>query len=76
MPETISRDDLVKQLGASMGHEKALDAIQSAAGHLHIRGEEFDRDQTMRILDQLSATPGLVGTVARFAKARVILKFG
>jgi hypothetical protein len=74
--ERLPRVELVKILGASLGQEKAADAIHHACVRLALKGDAFTMDETMRILETLATTPGLVGTVARFAKARVILKFG
>jgi hypothetical protein len=67
--------ELVKLFGASLGQEKSTEAIHSACKALGLRTDAYTLDETMRILDRLSGTVGLVGTVARFAKARVILKF-
>ena len=72
----MPRAELVTVLGASLGQEKSLDAIVGACARLGLRTESYTLDETMRILEILAGSPGLVGTVARFAKARVILKFG
>ncbi len=73
--ERLPRGDLAEQLAASLGREKAEEAVVTAAERLGLQGDAYDRDQTLRILDLLAVESGLVGVVARFAKARVLLKF-
>ena len=75
MSTVLSRSRLAVLLGASIGQEKASEVIGTAARSLGYFGDEFDQDQTLGILDVLARSGGLVGTVARFAKARVILLF-
>lgn len=73
----IARQDLVRQLGASVGQDKAAEALSAALLRLQLDAlTSLDREQTMAALDELARTHGLMGTVARFAKARIILLFG
>ena len=72
----LPRVDLIAQLSASLGELKATELVDTNAtqlGFLHLRG--FSQTQALSILGAISASPGLVGIVARCAKARVILKF-
>ncbi len=70
----ISRRELVRQLGESLGLEKAEEVVSAAAARLSLTGEEYDRDQALTLFEELTNSPGLVGVVARFAKVRLILK--
>lgn len=72
----LPRQTLVDFLAASLGQEKASDAVTQAATDLGmpIYGE-YNREQTLNILERLTRMEGLVAVVARFAKARLILLF-
>lgn len=74
-PRCISIADLAKQLASTLGVEKATEEVTSAVRNLGLDGRALDRDATLRVLETLTKQPGLVGTVARFAKVRVILHF-
>ena len=69
----LSRVELVAMLAESLGSEKALQAVTAGAATLGLVAADFDREEALRLLDHLAAEQGLVGIVARFAKARVIL---
>jgi hypothetical protein len=69
----LSRTALVDMLAESLGTEKAAQVVADGTAKLGISTPDFDRDQALKILEQLATEPGLVGVVARFAKARVIL---
>jgi hypothetical protein len=72
----LLKGDLVRMLSETLGQEKAEEAISTAATRLGLAGApDFDRAQTLAIFEHLAATPGIVGIVARFAKARSILAF-
>jgi hypothetical protein len=74
-PKRLAKQDIVALLGATMGAAKAVDVIDKACKQLNLRLDSFDADQTMDLLDVVAASPGIVGTAARFAKARVIFMF-
>ncbi len=67
--------DLVGLLSASLGDEKARDAVRAAAEQLGLREQVIDREQALAVLEKIAAKPGLVGIAARFAKTRVHLKW-
>jgi hypothetical protein len=68
--------ELVRLLGTSMGEEKASEAVRGALEKLRLRVDgTLSQDEAMAALDELANVKGLVGTVARFAKARVIFVF-
>jgi hypothetical protein len=72
----LPESDLIAQLSPSLGEAKANELILSNAvelGFASTRG--FTQDQALSILANISTQPGLVGIVARCAKARIILKF-
>ena len=71
----LPRAELVKHLSRSLGQEKAEEVINETATRLGFGLIDYSRAQTLALLEELAATPGLVGVVARFAKARVILAF-
>lgn len=71
----ITRVELVKQLGSALGDRKAEQVVHDAAIRAGLAlNTRFDQSEVERILEILIKTSGIVGTVARFAKARIILK--
>ena len=75
MATVLSRARLATLLSASVGQEKAAEVVLAAQRSLGYAGDALTQEQTLAILDVLARSGGLVGTVARFAKARVILLF-
>ena len=74
--DRLARSELVRQLAESLGAEKAQAAVDDVAAAAGLGGiVEFNRDETLVILERMAAAPGLVGIVARFAKVRIILRF-
>lgn len=71
--QRLSRMQLVGYLSESLGDAKATEVVSSAAAQMGLGLVDYDREQTLRILERLADEPGLVGIVARFAKARAIL---
>lgn len=71
----LLKTDLVMMLSESLGQEKANETVAAAAQQLQLSGRDFDREETLAILELMASSPGLVGIVARFAKARAILSF-
>jgi len=72
--DRLSRDDLVALFAGPLGEEKAREVVAAALDRLGTKAASFDREQSMTVLDALCGEPGLVGTVARFAKVRLILR--
>jgi hypothetical protein len=68
----LSRTQLVEMLSESLGAEKAGQVVSETTKRLGVDAYDYDREQALRILEAMAAQPGLVGVVARFAKARVI----
>jgi hypothetical protein len=71
----LPRSELVALLAHSLGRERSEELITAAARKLRIDAAAFNRDEALRILAELAATPGVVGVTAKFAKARCVLRF-
>lgn len=69
----MNRGELIEKLASSVGVDKATDVVNSTAASLGLGPGDFDRDNALKLLEALAQTPGLIGTVARFLKVRVIL---
>jgi len=65
--------DLVPLLAPAIGVEKAREAIEGSAARLGLDAKSLTRDQALTVLDLLAKAEGIVGVVARFAKARFLL---
>lgn len=72
----LARYTLVGHLSRSLGQEKAEDVVDEAAHQVGIGTDDWERDEALLLLEALANMPGLVGVVARFAKARIILTLG
>jgi hypothetical protein len=70
----MERVDLMNLLAPALGAEKARDAIEQAAAR---RGVDvstgLSHTGALAILDEMTKVEGIVGVVARFAKARFLL---
>jgi hypothetical protein len=71
----LSARTLAELLAHTLGLEKAEEAIQASARRLSLSPDKLDREQAVRVFDDLSQKDGLVGIAARFAKAHVLLKY-
>lgn len=73
-PASTERVDLMHFLAPALGAEKARDAIEQAASR---RGVDFSAGLShagaLAVLDEMTKVEGIVGVVARFAKARFLL---
>jgi hypothetical protein len=72
---THSRSELASLLSANLGAEKAGELVGIAAGELAF-GDPLTTTQCLDVLERIAAQPGLVGIAARFAKSRVLLRWG
>jgi hypothetical protein len=66
--------DLIPLLAPSIGVEKAREAIDGAAMRLGLDARTLTREHALAVLDVLAKTDGIIGVVARFAKARFLLR--
>jgi hypothetical protein len=65
---------LISMLARSLGDEKAREVVTAAMAELHLAGERLSEAEATSVLERLASREGVVGTVARFAKARFLLK--
>ena len=72
-PAPMSRVDLVALLAPALGAEKARDATEAACSKLRLDARVLSHDEALHVLDELATNDGIVGVVARFAKARFLL---
>jgi hypothetical protein len=75
LPGHLSHDDINAFLAPALGDAKGLEAIAVYAAKIGATGEYFTRAQALEILELMAQAEGVLGTVARFAKARFILLF-
>jgi hypothetical protein len=75
MAVNLSHQDLVAQLGASLGVAKANELLTEAATAAGLRTtQRYGKEDAIRVLDRLVTTPGLVGIAARCVKVQVVLR--
>lgn len=67
--------EVIDLLAPSVGQERARELVETSARKLGLALETLGRDDVSAIMDDLATTGGVVGVVARFAKARALLKF-
>jgi hypothetical protein len=65
--------DILLLLAPALGTEKARDATAEAAARLGLDLTNLTRDEAILLLDDMANVEGIVGVVARFAKARFLL---
>lgn len=70
----ITAVDLLPLLAPALGTEKARDAVTTTAQRLRFDPQSLTREQALTVLDELAQSEGIVGVVARFAKARFLLE--
>ena len=69
--------DLMPLLAPALGAEKARDAIAAAAARRGVDiAEGLSQSGALEVLDEMARIEGIVGVVARFAKARFLLNPG
>jgi hypothetical protein len=72
---TVTADDVASLFANAIGADKAQEVVREAVPRLGLRADRLDKAQAMLLLDHLAGTAGVVGFCARFAKARLILRF-
>ena len=74
--ERLDSGEIVKLLAATLGTDKGRETLAAALVQLGFSDRNgLDRTQALAVLDHIAREPGIVGVVARFSKARVILRF-
>ena len=66
-------EQMVSLLAPSLGEERSRDAIAAAAEQLGVKVPQCTRENALAILESLSTDAGLIGIVARLAKAQLRL---
>jgi hypothetical protein len=67
--------ELVALLAPTIGQEKSAEAITAAARASGITEDRLTQEQALGLFEVLASHDGLVGVTARFAKARLVLRF-
>ena len=70
MSARVPLRELVDMLSASLGNEKAAEIVKTYAHALGIQGDTCTYEEAMKMLESMAKAEGLLGIVARFAKAR------
>ncbi|MCU0656502.1 MAG: hypothetical protein MUF64_15010 [Polyangiaceae bacterium] len=65
--------DVVGALASALGSERARELVGAACKRLSLDPAKLAREQALRVLEVLSAEPGLPGVSARFVRARLLL---
>jgi hypothetical protein len=73
---TIGVHEVLGQLSPLLGADKAEAAVQASLRRHALPRERLDAEQVTRLLDDLGHQDGVVGMAARFAKSRVLARFG
>jgi hypothetical protein len=73
---TLAMREIAPLLAHTMGEEKGMEAIVWGVRRLGLPDDRLDREQAVTLFELLAQQEGLVGITARFAKARLHLKFG
>jgi hypothetical protein len=71
----LAKSQLVALLAPTLGIEKGAEVVGTAASRLGYLQDDLDRTQALAVMDSLANGDDLVGIVAQFAKARLILLF-
>jgi hypothetical protein len=64
--------EIVFLLANALGRERGEELVKTEAARLNLR-EPLETDDVLRLLGALSQSAGLIGTVAQFAKSRLML---
>jgi hypothetical protein len=75
VPGRLSAAELNGFLAPALGEAKGLEAIAAYAVQIGASSDHFTRGQALQMLELMAQAQGALGTVARFAKARFILKY-
>jgi hypothetical protein len=73
---TIGVHEVVAQLAPLLGVDKTEAAVNASQRKLGLPRERLDREQVGRLLDELGHQDGPVGMTVRFARGRVMARFG
>jgi hypothetical protein len=74
-PKRLPISELVTLIAPTIGQEKAAESIAFALRVKGIVEEKLTQEQALAVFEVLSQNEGLVGVTARFAKARLVLRY-
>ena len=66
-------DDIAALLSPALGEEAAQDRVGTAVALEGKVGRSMTKPEALAVLERIAAEDGMVGTVARFAKTRLLL---
>lgn len=69
----VAVSEIVRMLAQTLGDEQAAAAVTKGMSSLALKGPALRKDDAVHLLDAIVAEGGTVGTVARFAKVRLLL---
>lgn len=70
----ITRESLVAMLAPALGDAAAKKAVEDHLTALRLTEASLSVEDTGRVLEHMAGVEGILGTVARFAKARLLLR--
>jgi hypothetical protein len=71
---TCTVEELVGMLAPTAGQERAQELVRHAVQLIGVSGNAMTLADGIRVLELLGRTPGVVGSVTRFAQARLRLR--
>lgn len=71
----VKTGDLLAFFAPALGDEKSRETIAIYAARVGATGPDFSYAQALQMLELMAQAEGILGVVARFAKARFILTF-
>ncbi len=69
--EHFARDEIVGLFSATLGAEKSHETVDQAALRLGLSRATLTVEETIRLLEDLAGTSGVVGLVSKLATARL-----
>jgi hypothetical protein len=74
-PKRLPLAELVSLIAPTIGQEKANETIAFAIRVKGIQDDKLTQEQALAVFEVLSQHDGIVGVTARFAKARLVLRY-
>lgn len=74
MSDRIDTSRLVELMAPTLGQAKSHDAVMETAKELSLNSAYVTPEEAVLLLQRLEEQPGLIGIVARLAKARIRLQ--
>ncbi|HVY49259.1 MAG TPA: hypothetical protein VHB21_25385 [Minicystis sp.] len=74
-PRRLPLSELVALIASTIGEEKAQESIAFALRLKGITDDRLTQEQALAVFEVLASHEGIVGVTARFAKARLVLRY-